>query len=152
MKDLFDLTGKVVGVNVAIDEAGRSIGFAIPVNDIKPVARSVKQIGRIVRPRLGVRYTMLTPEIAEEINLKIGAGALILKDEAGVPAVLYNSPAAKADLLEGDIILEINNIKVDGKNTLLSIIQRYKPGDKIILKIQRGEKKLTKEVLLDEFK
>lgn len=150
---LIDLVGRVIGINVAIDESGRSIGFAIPVNDAKPVMRTVKQIGRIVRPRLGVRYIMLMPEIAEEKGLKITSGALILKDdESRSPAILPDSPAAKAGLAEGDIILEINAVKLEGKITLLSVIQRYKPGDKIGLKIQRGDKIIIRTVTLDEFK
>lgn len=150
---LIDLAGRVIGINVAIDESGRSIGFAIPVNDAKPVMRTVKQIGRIVRPRLGVRYIMLMPEIAEEKGLKITSGALILKDdESRSPAILPDSPAAKAGLAEGDIILEINAVKLEGKITLLSVIQRYKPGDKIGLKIQRGDKIIIRTVTLDEFK
>lgn len=150
---LIDLAGRVIGINVAIDEAGRSIGFAIPVNDAKPVVRTVKQIGRIVRPRLGVRYIMLTPEIAEEKGMKMTSGALILKDdESRSSAILPDSPAAKAGLAEGDIILEINAIKLEGNITLLAVIQRYKPGDKIGLKIQRGDKIIVRTVTLDEFK
>ena len=150
---LIDLAGKVVGINVAIDQSGSSIGFAIPVDDAKPVIRTVREIGRIVRPRLGVRYIMLTPEIAEEKKLKKTSGALVLKDdESGAPAVLPDSPAEKGGLADGDIILEINGIKLEGKNTLLSVVQRYKPGDKLGMKIQRGEKIIIKTVTLDEFK
>lgn len=149
---LIDLSGKVVGVNVAIDEAGSSIGFAIPVNDAKPVIKSVREIGRIVRPRLGVRYVMLTSEIAEEQSLKRTSGAWITADESGAAPILGDSPAEKAGLADGDIIFEINGIKLDEKNTLLSAVQRYKPGNKLGLKIQRGDKIIIRTVTLDEFK
>jgi S1-C subfamily serine protease len=149
---LIGLDGKVIGVNVAIDEAGKSIGFAIPINDAKPVIKSVKEKGLIVRPRLGVRYVMITPVMAEKDKLKRTSGARIIKGDDGSAAVVPGSPAEKAGLAEGDIIFEIVGIKVEGKNTLLSIIQRFKPKDKLGLKIQRGSKVIIRTVELDEFK
>jgi serine protease Do len=149
---LIDLMGRVVGVNVAIDQSGSAIGFAIPINDARPVIKSVKEIGRIVRPRLGVRYIMLTPELAQDQKLPRDSGAWIVKGANGESAVMKGSPADIAGLLEGDIIFEINAIKIEGKNTLLSIIQKYKPRDKIGLKIQRGDKVIIRVVELDEFK
>lgn len=147
---LVDLNGRVVGINVAIDSSGKSIGFAIPINDAKPVIRSVKEIGRIVRPRLGVRYVMITPELADERKLARRSGALVDGGEA--LAVVADSPAAKAGLEAGDIVFEINGIKVEGANTLLSIIQQYKPGQKVGLKIDRKGKIMIKIVELDEFR
>jgi len=150
---LIDLNGKVVGINVAMDQAGTSIGFAIPINDAKPVIKSVREVGRIVRPRIGIRYITITPEIAAEKNLKKNSGALIYKDEkTDVSPIVKDSPADKAGLKEGDIIFEINGIKLTEKKTLLSIVQTYKPGAKIGLKILRGDENLVKIVLLDEFK
>ncbi len=149
---LVDLNGNVIGVNVAMDQAGQSIGFAIPINDAKPVIKSVKEIGRIVRPRLGVRYLMLTPEIAQNNNLAKSQGAWINKGEDGTPAILSGSPAERAGLLEGDIIMEINAIKLEGKNTLLSVVQKYKPGQKIGLRVFRGGKIIIITAVLDEFK
>lgn len=149
---LLTLDGKVVGIDVAMDEAGTSIGFAIPINDARPVIQSVRQTGRIVRPRLGVRYIMLTPETAQDKGLGTTSGALVLSGQDGSPAVMPDSPAAKAGIRDGDIILEINAIKLEGKNTLLSILQKFQPKNKIGLKIRRGNKILIKTVELDEFK
>lgn len=149
---LIDLAGNVIGVNVAIDTSAASIGFAIPINDAKPVIKSAREIGRIVRPRLGVRYIMLTDDIAKENKLPRAQGAWVNASHGSGPAVTPGSPAAKAGLEAGDIIFEINGIKLDGVNTLLSVAQRYKPGTKIGLKIQRGGKILTKVVELDEFR
>jgi S1-C subfamily serine protease len=149
---LIDLDGKVVGIDVAIDETGSSIGFAIPINDAKSAIVSVAQNGKIVRPRLGVRYIMLNSEIAAEKNLARATGAYLMADSGEVTAVLSGSPAAKAGLDDGDIIFQINGIKLDEANTLLSVVQRFKPGDKIGLEVQRGSKILHKTVRLDEFK
>ncbi len=149
---LIDLTGKVVGVDSAIDQAGESIGFAIPINDAKITINSVEQKGRVIRPSLGLRYLMLTPTIAQDNKLPRQSGAWVVKGDNGEPAVLPGSAADKAGIEEGDIIFEINAIKIDGKATLLSVVQKYKPGDKIGLKIQRGDKTIIKVVQLDEFK
>lgn len=149
---LVDLEGNVIGVNVAIDQTGSSIGFAIPVNDARPVIKSVREIGRIVRPRLGVRYVMLTPEIAQANQLSLNVGAWVLKSQNGIPSVLPDSPAAKAGLREGDIVMEINAIKLQDQMTLLSVVQKYKPGDRIGLRVFRGGKILILIVTLDEFK
>lgn len=150
---LIDLNGRVVGVNVAMDQAGVAIGFAIPINDAKPVIKSVREVGRIIRPRLGIKYVTITPELAAEKNLKVIYGALITKgDLEDSPAIVKDSPADKAGLQEGDIITEINGIKLTERKTLLSVVQTYKPGAKIGLRILRGDKIIVKIVELDEFK
>jgi len=149
---LIDLLGNVVGINVAIDQGGSSIGFAIPINDARPVIKSVKEVGRIVRPRLGVRYIMLTPQIAQDNKLSQNSGAWIKKSQDGTPAILPGSPAEKGGVSEGDIIIEINAIKIENKNTLISVINKYKPGNRIGLRIVRDGKIIVKIVVLDEFK
>jgi len=149
---LLNLDGKVVGINVAVDKSGASLGFAIPVDDARSLVESVRRTGRIIRVRLGVRYEMLDSLLALENQLSRDYGALVTKDDAGNEAVVADSPADKAGLKEGDIIFEVNAIKIDGANTLLSVIQRYKVGDKIGLKIQRGSEIMTKVLVLDEFK
>ncbi|MEA3464163.1 MAG: trypsin-like peptidase domain-containing protein [Patescibacteria group bacterium] len=148
---LIDLSGAVVGINVAIDQQGSAINFAIPINDARPVIKSVREIGRIVRPRLGVLYLMITPELAQDMELSRDSGALILRGEDGGAAVLSDSPADKGGLAEGDIIFEINAIEIKNRNTLFSVIQKYKPRDRIGLKIQRGDKVIIRVVELDEF-
>lgn len=149
---LIDLEGNVIGVNVAIDQTGSSIGFAIPINDAKPVIKSVREIGRIVRPRLGIRYHMLTPELAQQLKLTKNAGAWITVTSDGTESVLKDSPADKAGLKPGDIIMEINGIKIEGKTTLISVIQKYKPGNKVGFRVFRDGKILILITTLDEFK
>ncbi len=148
---LVDLHGKVVGVNVARSELSSSVGFAIPINDVKKSISTIKEYGRIVRPRLGVRYVMLDPEIAEDLGAPRENGAIIIRDEEGRSAISRDSAAAQAGLQVGDVIFEINAIKLNSQNSLLSIIQKYNPGDKIGIKVQRDDKIFIRELTLGEF-
>ncbi len=148
---LLNLKGEVVGVNVAVDQNGTSLGFAIPINDVKPVINSIKKHGIIIRPQLGVRYVMLTPQIAEERGVERNWGAFIVKGDKGEEAIVPGSAGDKAGLETGDVIFEINAIKIKDENNLRCVIQRYKPGDKIGMKIQRGSKIFIREVELGRF-
>ena len=143
---LIDLNGRVVGINVARDASGGSIGFAIPIDDAKPVIDSVKKLG----PRLGVSYSTINDDLALEKDLPVNQGALISANN-DQPAVIAGSPAERAGILPGDIILEINAQKLNEQNSLLQIIQKYQPNQKIGLKIQRGDKKIIVQATLDEF-
>ncbi|MFH1427591.1 MAG: trypsin-like peptidase domain-containing protein [Patescibacteria group bacterium] len=149
---LVNLAGKVVGINVALDRGGQSIGFAIPINDAKVIVNSIRTEDRVVRPSLGVRYAMLTPELAAKNNLSRNNGAWIARDSKGNPGVLLDSPAEKGGIWENDIIFEINAIHINDSNTLFDVIQKFKPGARIGLKIQRGNKVIIRIVTLGEFK
>jgi len=148
---LLNLKGEVIGVNVAVAEAAENIGFAIPINKAKRDINQIKTIGKIVYPFLGIRYILITPEIQEERKLKIDYGVLIVRGETvSEPAVVPGSGAEKAGLKEGDIILEVNKEKITPRNSLAKIIQNYNPGDKIILKVLRGEETMEIQATLGE--
>ncbi|KKW17382.1 MAG: 2-alkenal reductase [Candidatus Magasanikbacteria bacterium GW2011_GWA2_50_22] len=150
---LVNLRGEVIGINTAVSQAGQLVGFAIPVNVAKPVIESVKKSGRIVRPWLGVRYVLITPELKNENQLPVDYGALVVRGERQTDlAVAPSSPADKAGLQENDIILEIDGQKINSDNPLARQIQRHKPGDKIKLKILRKGETLEVEVVLEEIK
>ncbi|MFH1744819.1 MAG: trypsin-like peptidase domain-containing protein [bacterium] len=149
---LVNLNGQVVGINVAIDSAGTSVGFAIPVNDIKSAIRTVIEYGRIIRPMLGVRYIMLTPDLAAENNLSRQDGAWIVPQTEDLLSIVAGSPAEAAGFLPGDIIFEINGIKLNEDTTLSSVIQKYRAGARIGLKVQRGSKIFIRIVVLQEMK
>jgi S1-C subfamily serine protease len=147
---LVDLDGKVVGVNVAIDRTGNSIGFAIPISDARRVVESVKEKGMIIRPKLGIRYIELDEEIAEEYDLPLDAGAWV-QSGGDEDAVLPDSPAKEAGIKEGDIIFEVDGVKLDPDNTLRSVINEYDPGDKIGFKVRRGEETIVIVAELSRF-
>ncbi|MFH1781605.1 MAG: trypsin-like peptidase domain-containing protein [Patescibacteria group bacterium] len=148
---LINLKGEVVGINVAVDWSGQSIGFAIPINTAKSAIESVKINGKIVRPMLGVRYIPIDKEIAKENNLANDYGVLIIRDDSpGQLAVIPGSPADKAGLEENDIILEIDGEKIDEDNKLPNLIQKYQVGDEVKLKIvHNGEEKEIKATLTE---
>lgn len=148
---LLDIHGQVIGVNTAVVQGSENIGFAIPINAVGPVIASVKEHGRIVRPMLGVRYVMLTPEISEKNDLPVDYGAIIIAGDNTAPAVLPESPAKAIGLRERDIILELGGQRLDAEYTLGDAIVEHNVGDVVSLKILRGDIELTLEVTLAEW-
>lgn len=146
---LLNLKGEVVGMNTAIVSGAQNIGFAIPINKARRDIQSVKINGKITVPYLGVRYIMVNDKIAEKEKLKVKYGALIRGNEDG-PALIKDSPAAKAGLQAEDIILEVNKEKADEDHSLSFLIQNYNVGDKVDLKILRNDKELKFSVILKE--
>jgi serine protease Do len=150
---LINLAGQVIGVNTAINQSGQLVGFAIPINQAKKDIQSVQQTGKIVRPYLGVRYLLITSEIAKQNKLSVDYGALIVRgSSAAEVAVVPGSPADKAGLVENDIILEINGQAIDQNHPLADELQKYNVGDTITLKILHDGQEKTVPATLDEAK
>lgn len=145
---LLNLKGEVIGINTAMVEQAQSIGFAIPVNQAKRSMEQVQSTGKIVYPFLGVRYVLITEKIKEENNLASSYGAWLIKGIDGEPAIEPGSGAAKAGLLEKDIISEINSHKITTETSLSELIMKYEPGERIILKVLRnGQEKIIEAIL-----
>lgn len=146
---LLNLRGEVVGVNVAVAQGSQSIGFALPINSIKGAVESVKQTGKIIRPYLGVRYVTINAEMKEKNQLAVDYGVLVKAgSNANELAVIPGSPADKAGVVENDIILEVDGVKLDDKNNLVSIIRGKSIGTVINLKIlHRGAEKKVQVTL-----
>jgi len=148
---LIDIRGNVVGVNTAVNRAGQSIGFAIPIDAVKLVIESVREQGRIVRPWMGVRYVLIDGDYAEANGISVDYGALVVRgaapDEA---AVVEDSPAAKAGIQENDILLEINGEKITTSHPLSSVIASHRAGETVMVMLLRGEERLSIQVTLEE--
>ena len=142
---LFNLEGKVIGINTAIIAPGSSgsigIGFAIPSNPASQVISQLIEFGETKRGWLGVRIQEVTKEIADVEKLEKPAGAL-------VASVSEKSPASRAGIKAGDIILEFDGKKVDTMRTLPKLVAQTKVGKSVLVKIWRNQKLISKKVLL----
>ncbi|MDI6777943.1 MAG: trypsin-like peptidase domain-containing protein [Patescibacteria group bacterium] len=150
---LLNINGQVIGVNVAMAQGAENIGFALPINLVKKDIESVKTKGKIVQPYIGVRYIPVTKDIQKQNNLPFDYGALVLRGQQMTDfAVVPGSPADKAGIVENDIILELNGVKIDDKNQLSDQIAKFNVGETVNLKIwHKGEEK-TVQVKLEERK
>ncbi|QQG45748.1 MAG: trypsin-like peptidase domain-containing protein [Candidatus Sungiibacteriota bacterium] len=148
---LLNLRGEVIGINTAVARGAENIGFAIPVNKVKRALENVRTHGKIIYPFLGVRYIAVTKTLAEKEKLGRDYGALLKGSETEY-AVIPGSPAGRAGLRAGDIILELNGERIDQEQTLASLIQKYQVGAEITLKVFREGKEFEVKIKLEERK
>lgn len=145
---MLDLNGNVIGVSVAVASGSENIGFALPASSVAQVVESIKTHGEIIRPYLGIRYVRVTPEISRQRGLPVDYGALIIGNE-NYPAVVAGSPASRAGLLEGDIILEIDGVVLDHRHNLAGVIRQKKIGETISLRVRRDSREIDLRATLD---
>lgn len=140
---LFDSSGKVIGVNVAVSQGGQNIGFALPINLVKQSVDNFKTTGEFDRPYLGVSYQIVSKEAA--LLNEVPAGAYI-------QSVIDGSPAQKGGLKIGDIITEIDGKKIiDMKDTSIAgIVNQKKIGDLLKIKYFRDKTETELEVKLEK--
>jgi len=129
---LFNSSGEVIGVNVAVSANGQNIGFAIPINLVKDSINNFRNTGEFERPYIGVAYKIISEQIALLNGVKAGAY---------VQAITENGPAAKAEIKVGDIIMEIDGQKLgeNGNGDLINIINKKKIGDTVEVRIWRDK-------------
>ncbi len=138
---LLNISGQVIGVNVATSQYAENIGFAIPINVVKDSLDNFNQTGRFERAYLGVRYKLISEDLS--ILNEIPQGAYVVE-------VIKDSPADKAGLQTGDVIIKADNKKItDEQGGLASIIQSKKIGEKLDLEIWRDEETLNLQVVLE---
>ncbi len=144
---LFDIQGRVIGVNVAVAQGAQNIGFALPINQVKNKVTQVKETGKISTPYIGVRYVLVDDELQEQAKLPYNYGALLLRGQNLTDfAVIPGSPADKAGLVENDVILEVEGTKISADHPLTSVLDRFTAGQQIRLKVwHKGE---TKDLML----
>ncbi len=127
---LVDSSGNVIGINTAVAQNGQNIGFALPINVVKDSLNNFNQTGQFNRPYLGVEYKMIAKDVALLNNVPTGAY---------VQSVVQGSPADKAGIQQGDIIVKINGQRLDqNDNALASIIAKAKVGDTITISVWRN--------------
>jgi serine protease Do len=146
---LVDLRGNLIGINTAILSGGggeggnEGVGFAIPINMARNVMNQLLTHGKVVRGYLGVYIQDVTPELAKQFGLSQGGGVL-------VGDVSSDTPASRAGLRKGDIILELNGSPVESRSQLQVQIAQTPPGVPVKLKIWRDGKTEERSVTLGE--
>lgn len=140
---LLDGVGRVIGINTAIIQQAQGLGFAIPINIAKEIAKQLIKDGRIIRPWIGIYGMDISPESAKEYGFAKDSGIYVVK-------VIEGSPAEDSGLEQGDIITEVAGQEVDSMDSLKDILKNYQINDKIKLLVHRGNKSLTLELKLKE--
>jgi len=136
---LVNMQGEVIGINTAIVAGGSGIGFAIPSNMARKIYTELRDKGRVTRGWLGVSIQPLTPELARSFGSKDVKGVLINE-------VMPDSPAAKAGLKPGDILLEFEGRPMEGPGDLQRAVGFFSPDRSAKLKIWRDQGEKTVEV------
>jgi serine protease Do len=147
---LVNMEGEVIGINTAMIAGAQNIGFAIPINYAKKDLNEVKKFGKIIMPFLGIKYVLISKEMAEANKLPVNDGALVVREALGETPVVKGSAADKAGVKEWDILLECNGEVITVKNPLAEILQKCKIGSQTTLKVLRDGKKITLNVKLEE--
>jgi 2-alkenal reductase len=145
---LFDLAGRVIGVNtLGIPESGQipvqGLFFAIPANTVAEITAQLIESGRVAYPFLGIGRTDITPQLASEFDLPIDHGAYVNQVEPG-------TPAAAAGIAPGDIILAIGGQAIDSRTSFSEALFNYRPGDAVPVRVLRGGDELDLNVTLGE--
>jgi serine protease Do len=136
---LINMEGKVIGINTAIVAQGQGIGFAIPINMAKEILPQLRTRGKVIRGWLGVYVQALTPELSKSFGLKKTEGPVVTQ-------VMGDSPAEKAGVKEGDIIVEFNGKKIKDTRELPHLVAMVPPGKVVPVKILRNGKEKTIKV------
>ena len=147
---LLNMEGELVGINTAIatggfEKANRGVGFAIPSNMAKKVMQDLITKGYVVRSWLGVYIQNVDDNVAKALKLSNRDGAL-------VSDVVEESPAEKAGLEQGDVIVEFNDVLIHDSAHLKNIVSSTPPGTLSKVIIFRDEKKKSVNVTLEEIK
>ncbi len=144
---LVNLRGELVGINTAVPgPTGQGvqpsgIGFAISINEAKPIIQQLLAQGRVVRPYLGIAPVTLTPAIAAQLGLSVTQGVV-------VDTIAPTSPAAQAGLQQGDVIVAVDGQGIKSDTQLRQAIQQHKIGDTMTLTIIRNGQQMDVKATL----
>jgi len=142
---LFNANGEVVGINTAIIAGGQGIGFAIPVNMAKSIIPQLRDTGKVARGWLGVSIQPVTRELSQAFGLEDERGALVSE-------VTPESPAHKAGVKVGDVIVEFDGKVIKEMNDLPRIVAATSAGKEVEVKIVREKKVETLAVVIEKLK
>jgi serine protease DegQ len=141
---LVDAQGNLLGINTAIysrDGGSLGIGFAIPVTTARQVMDDIIQTGQVTRGYIGADPQTVTPEVASALKLPVKEGVVLT-------GVVRDGPADVAGLRPGDVIIEVDGLKMSDDNVILNTIAGIQPGKRIVIKAQRGAQTLAFDVVV----
>jgi S1-C subfamily serine protease len=145
---LVDATGAVVGINTAVATDSSGIGFAIPIDIARPIMDQAVAGEALTRPWIGIRFESIDQKVKAAYDLTVDNGAYVSTGTANGSAVVEDSPAARAGIQDGDVILSINGIQVDQEHPLDALLVRFKPDDAVSLEVLRDGTQLQVTVTL----
>jgi putative serine protease PepD len=141
---LVDKTGKFIGINSLINSTSGSsagVGFAIPVDTVAEIANQLMETGTATHAFLGIGTQTVTPEVAEAYGFPTDTGAVVASVSAG-------SPAEKAGIKKGDIIVKIGDDKITSTEEVFSAVRSHDAGDEISVEFYRGGEKQSVKATL----
>jgi len=141
---LINSNGEVIGINTLVRSGpGAGLGFAIPINLAKNVTEKLLETGKVIHPYLGVQLISLNPKLAKEHN-KDPNSIFQLPERFGalIQSVIPNSPAEKAGLRRGDLVIAAENISIQEPKTLLDEVEKAQIGKKFLLNVVRDNKEI----------
>jgi serine protease Do len=143
---LINIKGQVIAINTAIQSQSggfQGIGYSIPINTVKNVADQIEEHGKVVRGYLGINITGIDSPTRKLLGLSENEGVMVSKDEKG-------SPAEKAGIKSGDIVISVNGTAVDTPDSLQSTVGEQAPGTSVDIQVLRDKKKMDFNVKLME--
>jgi S1-C subfamily serine protease len=145
---LLNAQGEVIGINTAIRADAMGIGFAIPIDRAKQLQATLESGQKVAHPYIGVQMVNLTPDLARANNQNPNS-PMIVPEVSGilVVKVLPNTPAEKAGIRRGDVIVKVNNQPVSDGTQLQEMVEKAGIGQSLPLRIRRGEKAIDFTVI-----
>jgi serine protease Do len=140
---LVNIDGKVIGINAMIIQPGQGIGFAIPINLAKTIMVELIKTGKVIRPWVGIGLQDITSDLMKFFNLKEKEGALISQ-------VYKGSPAEQAGFKVGDVVIEVDGVKIKSSQDVVREVLKKKVGQKVNFVILREGKRLEISVTTAE--
>jgi Do/DeqQ family serine protease len=149
---LLNQRGEVVGVNTAIRRQAQGLGFAIPINTAQRIAQTLATKGKVSHPYLGIQMRTLTASLRKQLNedpnrpvdVKVEKGVIVF-------AVARNSPAAKAGMRRGDVIVKMNGQAVSSAEQVQTAVEKTTVGNTAQVEVNRSGQTMTLSVQPDEF-
>ena len=137
-------TRQVIGMNTLVIrvQGSEGLGFAVSSNTVRQIADEIIKNGRVERGRIGIAYSQLSARQAASLGLPADTAGVLISE------VVPSSPAAAAGLKQGDVVLKVNDQQIDADHPLLTIMLKYRPGDRVRLTILRDGRQQTVEVTL----